>query len=127
MKRDANGRRVYTEQDVEWLLNCTRFRASGMPLVTIREFAGLVRRGQETRKGDWICRGSIREQRPRADRRADRLPDRPEGRGLRGACRARDGGRSPALNCPQWTDAATRSVQRFAWPPDGAAPRLSPS
>lgn len=45
VKRDANGRRVYTEQDVEWLLNCTKFRASGMPLATIREFAELVRQG----------------------------------------------------------------------------------
>ena len=45
VKRDANGRRVYTEQDVEWLVNCTKFRASGMPLATIREFADLVRQG----------------------------------------------------------------------------------
>ncbi len=45
VKRDANGRRVYTRQDVDWLLNCTKFRASGMPLATIREFAGLVRQG----------------------------------------------------------------------------------
>ncbi|WP_410577167.1 MerR family transcriptional regulator [Amycolatopsis sp. lyj-108] len=45
VKRDANGRRVYTEHDVEWLLNCTKFRASGMPLATIRAFAELVRQG----------------------------------------------------------------------------------
>ncbi|MFK0247005.1 MerR family transcriptional regulator [Amycolatopsis azurea] len=45
VKRDANGRRVYTEHDVEWLVNCTKFRASGMPLATIREFAALVRQG----------------------------------------------------------------------------------
>ncbi|ANN21065.1 MerR family transcriptional regulator [Amycolatopsis orientalis] len=45
VKRDVNGRRVYTEQDVEWLVNCTKFRASGMPLATIREFAALVREG----------------------------------------------------------------------------------
>ncbi|MFI7117875.1 MerR family transcriptional regulator [Amycolatopsis sp. NPDC049868] len=45
VKRDANGRRVYTENDVEWLLNCTKFRASGMPLAVIREFAALVRQG----------------------------------------------------------------------------------
>ncbi|WP_410664449.1 MerR family transcriptional regulator [Amycolatopsis sp. lyj-84] len=45
VKRDANGHRVYTEHDVEWILNCTKFRASGMPLATIREFAELVRQG----------------------------------------------------------------------------------
>lgn len=45
VKRDAGGRRVYTEQDVDWLVNCTKFRASGMPLATIRAFAGLVRQG----------------------------------------------------------------------------------
>ncbi|MEV7549143.1 MerR family transcriptional regulator [Amycolatopsis sp. NPDC089917] len=45
VKRDSNGRRVYTEYDVEWLVNCTKFRASGMPLATIREFAELVRQG----------------------------------------------------------------------------------
>ncbi|MFC9253225.1 MerR family transcriptional regulator [Amycolatopsis thailandensis] len=45
VKRDGNGRRVYTEYDVEWLVNCTKFRASGMPLATIREFAELVRQG----------------------------------------------------------------------------------
>ncbi|MEU3766854.1 MerR family transcriptional regulator [Amycolatopsis keratiniphila] len=45
VKRDANGRRVYTEHDVEWLLNCKKFRASGMPLAVIREFAELVRQG----------------------------------------------------------------------------------
>ncbi|UMP02476.1 MerR family transcriptional regulator [Amycolatopsis sp. EV170708-02-1] len=45
VKRDANGRRVYSEHDVEWLLNCTKFRASGMPLAVIREFAELVRQG----------------------------------------------------------------------------------
>ncbi|OLZ56316.1 MerR family transcriptional regulator [Amycolatopsis keratiniphila] len=45
VKRDAAGRRVYTEHDVEWLVNCTKFRASGMPLAVIREFAELVRQG----------------------------------------------------------------------------------
>lgn len=45
VKRGSNGRRVYTEWDVEWLANCTKFRASGMPLATIRRFAELVRQG----------------------------------------------------------------------------------
>ncbi|MFF9482150.1 MerR family transcriptional regulator [Streptomyces sp. NPDC014733] len=45
VRRDASGRRVYREWEVEWLLNCTKFRASGMPLATIRRFAALVRSG----------------------------------------------------------------------------------
>jgi DNA-binding transcriptional MerR regulator len=45
VRRGANGRRVYTEPDVEWLANCVKFRASGMPLATIRHLAELVRRG----------------------------------------------------------------------------------
>jgi DNA-binding transcriptional MerR regulator len=45
VRRRANGHRVYSEGDVEWLMYCTRFRASGMPLATIRRFAGLVRDG----------------------------------------------------------------------------------
>jgi len=43
--RAANGRRVYTDQDVEWLANCVKFRASGMPLATIRRLAELVGQG----------------------------------------------------------------------------------
>jgi len=45
VRRRANGHRVYSERDVEWLVYCTRFRASGMPLATIRRFADLVRDG----------------------------------------------------------------------------------
>ncbi|MGW4586483.1 MerR family transcriptional regulator [Amycolatopsis thermoflava] len=44
--RNASGRRVYREADVEWLRYCTRFRASGMPLEEIRRFAALVRQGR---------------------------------------------------------------------------------
>jgi DNA-binding transcriptional MerR regulator len=45
VRRESNGRRIYTEADVEWLRYCTKFRASGMPLATIRKFAELVRYG----------------------------------------------------------------------------------
>ncbi|MFE0106546.1 MerR family transcriptional regulator [Streptomyces sp. NPDC059009] len=45
VRRDSGGRRLYSELDVEWLGNCTKFRASGMPLATIRHFAELARRG----------------------------------------------------------------------------------
>jgi DNA-binding transcriptional MerR regulator len=43
--RTAGGRRVYDTADVEWLLLCKRLRDSGMPIATVREFAGLVRSG----------------------------------------------------------------------------------
>ncbi|MFD0970082.1 MerR family transcriptional regulator [Plantactinospora endophytica] len=45
LRRDAGGRRVYLEADVQWLDNCTKFRASGMPLVTIRRLAELLSEG----------------------------------------------------------------------------------
>ena len=45
VERDAGGRRVYSDWDVEWLANCVLFRASGMPLATIARLAALVRAG----------------------------------------------------------------------------------
>ena len=45
VRRDGSGRRVYSAWDVEWLANCVKFRASGMPLATIGRLAELVRAG----------------------------------------------------------------------------------
>ncbi|MEH0931348.1 MerR family transcriptional regulator [Micromonospora sp. CPCC 205558] len=45
VRRDGSGRRVYSAWDIEWLTNCVRFRASGMPLTTIGRLAKLVREG----------------------------------------------------------------------------------
>ena len=45
VRREANGRRVYSEDDVEWLDMCIHFRSSGMPLDTIRRYTDLVRQG----------------------------------------------------------------------------------
>ena len=45
VRRDGRGRRVYSAWDVQWLEYCTKFRASGMPLATIRRLAELVRQG----------------------------------------------------------------------------------
>jgi DNA-binding transcriptional MerR regulator len=45
VRRADSGQRVYRGWDVEWLLNCVKFRASGMPLATIRRLAQLVREG----------------------------------------------------------------------------------
>ncbi|WP_344426780.1 MerR family transcriptional regulator [Amycolatopsis minnesotensis] len=43
--RTAGGQRAYDPADVDWLVLCNRFRDSGMPIATIKEFAGLVRSG----------------------------------------------------------------------------------
>lgn len=45
VRRESNGRRVYSEDDVEWLEMCIRFRSSRMPLETIRQYTDLVRQG----------------------------------------------------------------------------------
>jgi DNA-binding transcriptional MerR regulator len=45
VRRGQGGRRVYGESDVEWLILCTRLRASGMPLTAVRRYADLVRAG----------------------------------------------------------------------------------
>src|SRR5436305_11983421 len=45
VQRDAGGRRVYTEHDIEWLESCIKLRASGMPLPAIRRYVELVRAG----------------------------------------------------------------------------------
>ncbi|MGJ7906410.1 MerR family transcriptional regulator [Actinopolyspora sp. H202] len=45
VRRSAGGRRIYDQEDVEWLRICTRLRASGMPLAELRAFAALVREG----------------------------------------------------------------------------------
>ena len=43
--RGATGRRLYSEDDLEWLEICIRRRSSGMPITAIREYADLVRLG----------------------------------------------------------------------------------
>lgn len=42
VRRDAAGRRVFTEENVEWLRVCTELRSSGMPLPSIRAYVDLV-------------------------------------------------------------------------------------
>lgn len=43
--RTSGGKREYEQADIDWVLLCNRFRASGMALATIRRFAALVRAG----------------------------------------------------------------------------------
>jgi DNA-binding transcriptional MerR regulator len=45
VQRTADGRRAYSEPDLEWLELCVKLRSSGMPLAAIRQYAELVRQG----------------------------------------------------------------------------------
>ena len=43
--RGPGGRRVYTQQDIDWLRMCILLRMSGMPVPEIRRYTELVRQG----------------------------------------------------------------------------------
>ncbi|SFQ95107.1 DNA-binding transcriptional regulator, MerR family [Lentzea waywayandensis] len=43
--RGPGGRRVYTQQDIDWLRMCIMLRMSGMPVPEIRRYTDLVRQG----------------------------------------------------------------------------------
>jgi DNA-binding transcriptional MerR regulator len=43
--RTVGGRRRYHQLDLDWILVCTRLRATGMPIKTIRRYAQLVAAG----------------------------------------------------------------------------------
>ena len=43
--RTAGGRRRYQQLDLDWITVCTRLRATGMPIRTIRRYAELVSAG----------------------------------------------------------------------------------
>ncbi|WP_418960458.1 MerR family transcriptional regulator [Streptomyces tritici] len=45
VRRGPGGRRVYSEDDVDWLTVCIILRASGMPLPALRRYTDLVRDG----------------------------------------------------------------------------------
>jgi DNA-binding transcriptional MerR regulator len=44
--RNAAGRRRYQQPDLDWIKVCTRLRATGMPIRTIRRYAELVSAGR---------------------------------------------------------------------------------
>jgi DNA-binding transcriptional MerR regulator len=46
VERNSSGHRRFTERDVEWLVVCTKLRATGMPIRRVREYAELVRDGE---------------------------------------------------------------------------------
>jgi DNA-binding transcriptional MerR regulator len=43
--RTTGGRRRYRQLDLDWIKVCTRLRATGMPIKTIRDYAELVAAG----------------------------------------------------------------------------------
>jgi DNA-binding transcriptional MerR regulator len=45
VRRGPGGRRVYSQDDVDWLGICIILRTAGMPLPAIRRYAELVREG----------------------------------------------------------------------------------
>jgi DNA-binding transcriptional MerR regulator len=45
VRREVNGHRAYSEDDLEWLDTCSNLRASGMPLAAIRRYAELIGQG----------------------------------------------------------------------------------
>ncbi len=45
VRRNSAGRRVFTQDEVEWLRVCTKLRSSGMPVPEIRHYAELVLKG----------------------------------------------------------------------------------
>jgi len=48
--RTSGGRRRYRQLDLDWITMCTRLRATGMPIRTIRRYAELVRAGRGNEK-----------------------------------------------------------------------------
>jgi DNA-binding transcriptional MerR regulator len=45
IERNGSGHRRFTPEDVEWVVVCTKLRATGMPIRRVREYAELVRQG----------------------------------------------------------------------------------
>jgi DNA-binding transcriptional MerR regulator len=75
VRRAAGGRRVYTEDDIDWLTLCTVLRGAGMPLPDIRTYAELVQAGDgnETERLALLRRHEqrIHEQQQQLDRCRD--------------------------------------------------------
>ena len=48
VERDASGRRLYTESDINWILFIKRLKETGMPIKEIKEYAFLRYKGDST-------------------------------------------------------------------------------
>lgn len=75
VRRGPGGRRVYTEDDIDWLTLCTILRGAGMPLPDIRRYVELVQAGDgnEPERLDLLRRHEdrIHDQRQQLDRCLD--------------------------------------------------------
>jgi DNA-binding transcriptional MerR regulator len=69
VRRNAAGRRVFTDEEVEWLRVCTKLRSSGMPLPEIRRYAQLVTdgAGNEAERLEILRRHEVKVQQQVAD------------------------------------------------------------
>ena len=45
IERNGSGHRRFSPEDVQWVVVCTKLRATGMPIRRIREYADLVSEG----------------------------------------------------------------------------------
>ncbi|MFP5394015.1 MAG: MerR family transcriptional regulator [Gammaproteobacteria bacterium] len=66
--RRANGHRLYSPQDLDWIAFLLRLRATGMPIEQMRRYAQLREIGNEP--------GSLAERRAMLERHADGLQER---------------------------------------------------
>lgn len=74
VRRAPGGRRLYTEDDVDWLTVCVILRASGMPIPVIRRYTELVRAGAgNERERLEIMRGHRAEVTARIERLTEAL------------------------------------------------------
>lgn len=46
--RSANGRRVYSDKDLEWMIAILRLKETGMPIKDIKQYAALYAQGNST-------------------------------------------------------------------------------
>jgi DNA-binding transcriptional MerR regulator len=46
IERNESGHRRFTPTDIEWVVVCTKLRATGMPIRRIRDYAKLVEAGE---------------------------------------------------------------------------------
>ncbi|BBA95538.1 putative MerR family transcriptional regulator [Actinacidiphila reveromycinica] len=72
VRRNAAGRRTFTQDEVEWLKVCTKLRSSGMPLPDIQRYAQLAREGagNEAERFEILRRHEARVQQQVADLQA---------------------------------------------------------
>jgi DNA-binding transcriptional MerR regulator len=55
IERNGSGHRRFTPEDVEWVVVCTKLRATKMPIRRIREYAERSWPATATRRRGWRC------------------------------------------------------------------------